>query len=78
MLPFGKYKGQPLSLVPIEYLLWLAGFDNNVKRLASDVFNCDCKACSAFYETSNSETEEDVQTALQACFNDGVVPICIH
>lgn len=29
-MPFGKYKGLPLSEVPDEYLLWLY-FDTNLK-----------------------------------------------
>jgi hypothetical protein len=78
MLPFGKYKGQPLTLVPIEYLVSLAGFDNNLERLASDVFECGCNVCVRFRSNSNSETEEDVYNSIRNCLNEGVVPMCIH
>lgn len=77
-LPFGKYKGHPLYRVPAEYLVWLAGFDNSLVRLASSVFRCDCAKCEQFYTNSNSETEEDVYNSIRNCFNDGVLPICIH
>ena len=28
VMPFGKYKGEPLSEIPTEYLDWLLGSDN--------------------------------------------------
>lgn len=78
MLPFGKYKGQPLILVPDEYLAWLAGFGKSLESLATDVFDCDCAECERFYTNSNSETVDDLLNALRGCMNDGNVPICVH
>ena len=28
IMPFGKYKGEPLSEIPTEYLDYVLGFDN--------------------------------------------------
>lgn len=78
MLPFGKYKGQPLLLVPDDYLVWLAGFEKSLEALATDVFECDCANCERFYSNSNSETVEDVVNAIRALIHDGQLPICIH
>lgn len=77
-LPFGKFKGLQLSQVPNDYVLWLAGFGRSLQKLAQKVYLCDCNLCSQFVANSNSESEEEVFNTLNQCFEQGIVPLCIH
>ena len=77
-LPFGKYIGQPLTSVPNEYLVWLAGFGNTIDRLAETVMlNREFDACADWIKTANIETTEECKNTLIASFRDGVMPNCI-
>jgi hypothetical protein len=77
-LPFGKYKGQPLSSLSNEYLAWLCGFGNTIDKLAETVMaNRDFDACAMWIKTANIETIEDCKNTLVASFRDGVMPNCI-
>lgn len=37
VIPFGKFKGQPCSEIPVNYLDWLIGQDWLSKGLARDI-----------------------------------------
>jgi uncharacterized protein (DUF3820 family) len=77
-LTFGKFKGKRLNEVPISYLLWLAGFDNNLKTLAETVMmNKDFDSCASWLCAANVETLEECENMLKRSFDDKVVPICI-
>lgn len=78
MLPFGRYRGQPITLVPDDYLVWLAGFDNTLLRLASNAINCKCKDCVQFCSAYDTRTDKEVFNAIRDSFNDGVMPECVH
>lgn len=77
-VPFGKYKGHSLHLLPDEYVLWLAGFDNSIDHLAETVMlNQDFDACAKWIRTAGVETTEECKETLTNSFRDGVMPDCI-
>ena len=77
-LTFGRYRGKRLQEVPDEYVVWLAGFENNFKNLATTVMSCECKACLSFKHNSGSTTVEECEEVLRRSIDeDGVVPFCV-
>ena len=77
-LPFGKHKGQPLSLLSDEYILWLAGFENTIDNLAETVMlNQEFEVCKKWIKNTNVESIDDCRNVLISSFRDKVLPDCI-
>ena len=78
-IPFGEYKGQQLDQLPIEYVVWLAGFDNTISLLAETVMlNKDYDTCAKWISNSGVETTEECEAALRQSFEQGIFPICVE
>ncbi len=73
-LPFGKYKGTTLEQLPSEYLLWLAGYDYNIRDLAEQLSDCGCDLCVKYRTLSGCSTPEECESFLDQSFRDKVVP----